>query len=156
MKKYLAILAILALCAAPCMAAEDTTGLEYLTIGAPANYTNGVMYTVGEGAANTNSLDIGPYKGRAVVVITMSADLSGVATTNTTAPILQHATSATGTYSAVSGVAFDAITTGAYVDNQNVDLSALHRYVRVGFTLLGTNAVQRNASVIMVAPHLSD
>jgi LysM repeat protein len=152
----LASLAAVVLLAVQCFAGEDTSQNEYLVIAAPANYTNGTMYSIAEGAATTNTLDISPYKGRGVVVVSISADLTGVATTNVTPVFLQHSTSATGTYSTVSGVTFAALSTAAQVTTANVDTQILKKYLRLGVTLLGTNAVQRNISAVYVVPHLSD
>lgn len=158
MKIIASILALIAGAAIslPCVAGEDTSQNEYLVIAAPANYTNGTMYSIAEGAATTNGLNIGPYKGRGVIVVSGSADLTAVATTNVTPVFLQHSTSATGTYSTVSGVTFAAMGTTGFVTTANVDTSALHNYVRLGVTLLGTNAVQRNIGALYVVPHLSD
>lgn len=154
-KAHLAILAI-ALLSLPCMAGEDTSQNEYLVIAAPANYTNGTMYSIGQGAATTNGLDIGKYKGRGVVVVSGSADLTAHPTTNTTPVFLQHATSATGTYSTVSGVTFQNMGTTGFVSIAYVDTQILHNYLRLGVTVLGTNNVQRNIGAVYVVPHISD
>lgn len=159
MKRYgmiLASLAAVVLLAVQCFAGEDTSQNEYLVIAAPANYTNGTSYSIGQGAATTNTLNIGPYKGRGVIIVSGSADLTAHPTTNTTPVFLQHSTSATGTYATVSGVTFANMGTTGFVSTASVDTQILRNYLRIGVTLLGTNDVQRNISAVYVVPHLSD
>lgn len=156
MKKCLISFVLSLLVCGLVVAGEDTTGLAYVTIAAPATYTNATTYSIAEGAATTNTLNIGKYKGNATLVISKSADLTGVSITNSSSIFLQHSTSPTGTYSSVSGKSssLGASGTTAGVYTISVDLASLHNYVRLGATLLATNSVQQSISGVLVCPHV--
>lgn len=160
MKKVLIGFVAVALSCLACFAGEDTTGLSYIEVCKPSIFTNGAanyMPLTTDSVANAG-IDIGPYKGNAEILVTSSDNLSVNVISNMVLT-LQHATASTGTYSAVSTSVVERFTLAStgQVQRASVDLSALHRYVRLQGTLQGTNtAISKAVSLMIVAPHLSD
>ncbi|MFA5264846.1 MAG: hypothetical protein WC378_13565 [Opitutaceae bacterium] len=159
MKKMFLIVAILAMCL-PGFAGEDATGLEYLDLCELVVFTNGAAnyWPVSTDGVVQAGTDISAYHGNAKIIVISGDNLSVNAISNMNV-VLQHAIAATGTYSTVSAsvlAPFTLASTGQ-VQKANVDLDALHKYVRVLGTLQGTNTtISKSISVLMVTPHLSD
>lgn len=145
MKKLFAI--ILGASALSAFAGLDTTGLNYVTIQAPRAFTNGTTYTESGG---TNAVDISSYKGNAKFVLTASGNTTVNAQTNS-AVVIQHANAATGTYSTAVTFTAPSASSGT-IATASVDLGSLYKWVRVGVTLQGTNAVNQYIGVQLIAP----
>ena len=132
-------------------AGEDASQYEYVTIANPIAYTNNQAYST-----LTNAVDIGKYKGIGEVLVYSSADLTLVPCTNADI-VLQHATDTTGSFS--SAAAYCTIADGnatGQTQNVQIDLSAVHRYLRLAVNLEGTAAVKRVIGAVLVAPHMAD
>jgi hypothetical protein len=146
MKLFFSVLIVLAL--AVCgFAGLDTTGLNYVEFPV-SSYTNGTAYSDG---ATTNVVDIANYKGNARIVVFNSGNTTVNAQTNSTI-VLQHATARTGTFSTVSTVTITAPASASGVVTAPIDLGTLHRYLRVGVTLQGTNSLNQYIGAVIVAP----
>ena len=130
-------------------AGEDTSAMGYVTVAESATVTNGTINS----SLPTNS--IANYKGIATFVVYNSGDLS-LATTSGVAR-LQHATTSTGTWEAVSGIADTIIGVKADQQTTKVDLATLHAYVRLQTVMLAasTNDINQNIGAQLVCPRLS-
>jgi len=157
MRKMMIVAMAMALIAGVCFAGEDTSGLGYLWVARPSDYTNNTMYSIAE-VTDTNTVDLAGYKGIATLIVAKGPDETAVAITNGFIR-LQHSHSAfaTGGNTNVSGITWTlgAATTGG-VYKMTVPLDTVKRYLRLTVGLHATNAVKQTVSAVLVLPRLSE